>query len=286
MDIRTTINMTAIGFERGCLTATPRLDAEVLLFHCLNTDRSGLYAYPDRLMTDEETRVFRSWTARRLRGEPVAYIIGQKEFWSLVFEVNNRVLIPRPETEILVEEIIKKCSEMGCEEPRILDIGTGSGAIAVALASELKGATIMATDISREAIEVAMRNARKNNVADRISFRQGDLFEPAPAEKFDVIVSNPPYISFDEFHRLPREIIGFEPESALLAGKEGTLFHETLIREGASHLKEGGRLFMEMGAGQRNYLADIFRKSDLYDDISFKTDYAGRERVVMARRKD
>ncbi|MDO8442809.1 MAG: peptide chain release factor N(5)-glutamine methyltransferase, partial [bacterium] len=110
MDIRTALNITTIGFERGCRTPTPRLDAEVLLFHCLKTDRPSLFIYPGRLMTDEETRVFQSWVARRQQGEPVAYIIGQKEFWSLVFEVNKQVLVPRPETELLVEEVIKKCS--------------------------------------------------------------------------------------------------------------------------------------------------------------------------------
>lgn len=283
MDIRTTLNITAIDLEWRDLS-NPRLDAEVLLFHCLKTDRPGLYRRPERLLTDEEISVFQSWVARRQQGEPVACIVGQKEFWSLVFEVNGQVLVPRPETELLVEEVIRVCSEMGYENPNILDIGTGSGAIGVALASELREARIVATDISRGAIEVAMRNARKNSVDGRISFRLGNLFEPVLAEKFDVIVSNPPYISEDEFPYLPLDVRGFEPELALVAGREGTSFHEAIIREGAFHLKIGGWLFMEMGAGQRDRIADVFRGSDLYDNIAFRTDYAGIERVAMARR--
>ncbi|MDI6775655.1 MAG: peptide chain release factor N(5)-glutamine methyltransferase [Syntrophales bacterium] len=284
MDIRTTLNITAIDLERRGLP-TPWLDAEVLLFHYLRTDRLGLYRHPERSLADEEIRAFQSWIARRQQWEPVAYIVGQKEFWSLVFEVNDQVLVPRPETEVLVEEVIKVCSEMDYKDPSILDIGTGSGAIGVALAFELKEARIVATDISPGAIEVAMRNARKNGVDGRISFRIGNLFEPVSAEKFDCIVSNPPYVSEGEFHYLPPDVREFEPESALVAGREGTSFHETIIREGAFHLKDGGWLFLEMGAGQRDRIADVFRESDLYDNIAFRTDYAGIERVAMARRK-
>jgi len=284
MDIRSILNLTAIDLERRGLS-TPWLDAEVLLFHYLKTDRLGLYRHPERLLTDEEVSGFQSWLARRQQGEPVAYIIGQKEFWSLVFEVNNHVLVPRPETEVLVEEVLRVWSDLGYKNLSILDIGTGSGAIGIALASELKEARIWATDISQEAIEVAMRNARNNDVDSRISFRWGNLFEPVLAEKFDCIVSNPPYISEDEFPYLPIVVRGFEPELALVAGREGTLFHKVIIREGVSYLKEGGWLFMEIGAGQRGRVEDIFKGCGLYDDIGFRVDYAGIERVAMARKR-
>ena len=284
MDIRSVLNLTVRDLERRGFV-TPRLDAEVLLFHYLKTDRFGLYKYSERLLTDEEVRGFQAWVARRHQGEPVAYIVGQKEFFSLVFEVNNQVLVPRPETEILVEEVIRLCSGSDYKDLNILDIGTGSGAVAIALASALRDARIVATDISEGAIEVAMRNARNNGVDGRISFRRGSLFEPVSREKFDVIVSNPPYISEDEFPYLPSDVREFEPESALLAGREGTSFHEVIIAEGAFHLKDGGWLAMEIGAGQRNSVESIFWESGLYDDLSFRVDYAGIERVAMARRK-
>lgn len=284
MNIRSILNLTAVDLERRGLP-TPWLDAEVLLSHYLKIDRLGLYLHPERPLTDEEVCGFQSWVERRQQGEPVAYIVGQKEFWSLVFEVNNHVFVPRPETEVLVEEVIRVCSGLRYKNLSILDIGTGSGAIGIALASELKEARIWATDISQEAIEVAMRNARNNGVDSRISFRLGNLFEPVSAEKFDCIVSNPPYISEDEFPYLSLDIRGFEPKLALVAGREGTSFHEIIIREGVSYLKEGGWLFMEIGAGQMGRVEDIFRESGLYDDIGFRVDYAGIERVAMARKR-
>jgi len=278
------LNLAANGLERMGIP-TPRLDAEVLLSHYLETDRLGLYRNPERLLANEAVYGFHSCLARRQKGEPVAYITGQKEFWSLILEVNKEVLVPRPETEVLVEEVLRICSDLSFKNIDILEIGTGSGAIGIALASELKESRIVATDISQGAIKVAMRNACNNNVENRMSFRQGNLFEPISTEKFDCIVSNPPYISKDDFHYLPIDIRMFEPELALVAEREGLSFHEIIIREARSYLKEEGWLLMEIGTGQKDRVEDIFRKSGFYDDIGFRLDYAGIERVAMARKK-
>jgi release factor glutamine methyltransferase len=258
--------------------STPGLDAQVLLAYCVGRDRQSLYAHPEKELSCAEVERFRSMVARRMKGEPVAYITGGKEFWSLTFEVTPDVLIPRPDTEILVEEVLRL---FGREEVRILEIGTGSGAISVALASELEQASITATDSSPEALVVAGRNAVNNNVGKRISFLCGDLFEPVRGT-FDAIVSNPPYISEGEFNLLAPEVREYEPRRALVAGGEGTEFHRRLIQGARPFLADGGWLAMELGAGQRDTLEKILQNSD-YCDIVFHRDYAGVERVVLAK---
>lgn len=283
-NILNVLNRTALDFKNKGL-ASPRLDAEVLLSDCLKTDRSGLYMNSERLIADEELTGVLSCVERRQKEEPVAYIVGRKEFWSLIFEVNSRVLVPRPETELLVEEVLKNCSDSGDRGINILEIGTGSGAISVAVASEFKKAHIVATDISAEAVKMARENAEKNGVANRISFICGNLFEAVSGE-FDIIISNPPYISAEEFKQLPPEVRDFEPKEALLAGPEGTEFHYKLITEGSRYLKCGGWLFMEMGAGQKDRVASMLRDSKTYDNIGFRADYAGIDRVVMAQKAE
>jgi len=283
-DIRSALNDATRDLVQGG-SPTPRLDAEVLLSYCIRQDRLRLYAHPEDILTQDELQRFQRWIVRRRKGEPVAYITGKKEFWSLSFEVNRNVLIPRPETELLVESIVKVYSSgYGDHHVMILDIGTGSGAISVALASELKNARIVATDISQDALAVAMRNSRKNGVSSQISFRWGSLFEPV-SEKFDVIVSNPPYISEDAFLFLPRGVREFEPELALVAGRGGTAFHRDIIAQGYFYLKEGGRLFIEMGADQKDLVSEIFKESAFYDEIAFIRDHTGVERAFTARRK-
>ncbi len=283
LNILKVLNQTALKFQEKEFSSS-RLDAEVLLSAYLKTDRSGLYANSERLITDEEFNGFSNWVKRRQKKEPVAYITGRKEFWSLSFEVNPAVLIPRPETELLVEEILKVCSEMKGQKTEILEVGTGSGAISVAVASDFKKAHIVATDKSIEAIKVAGKNAVNNGVMERISFLHGNLFKTVSG-KFDIIVSNPPYISEEEFERLPAEIRNFEPKGALLAGPDGTEFHYALIREGSHYLKSGGWLFLEIGAGQKGAVEDMLKKNKVYDSIGFRTDYGGIERVAMARRR-
>lgn len=282
MNILNALN-EAIRVLKDCGCATPRLDAEVILSACLNKDRTRFHIDREESLTRDDLQEFRRCIERRKAGEPVAYIVGRKEFWSLPFEVNNNVLIPRPETEILIEEVLKVCSSLKTKEIRILEIGTGCGAISVSLAHELKNAQITATDISQHAINVASKNAQINDVANQIFFLQGNLFEPVSGN-FDIIVSNPPYISKEEYDRLPTGVRDFEPETALLSGADGTSFHRQIIKAGGIYLKAGGWSFMEIGAGQKEMVEFMLNESNLYDNIAFRDDYAGIKRVAIARR--
>ncbi len=279
-DIRTILLQTTRDLT-ACGSPSPRLDAEVLLMRFLKSDRLRILTHPERELTEGEAAGFARWVERRRRGEPVAYIVGEKEFWSLTVEVNPAVLIPRPETECLIEEVL------GCygreAALRVIDIGTGSGAIGITLAREMPAARVVATDISPEALEVAGRNAVAHGVAGRVEFLQGDLFASASGS-FDLIVSNPPYITDEDYPRLPEGIRGFEPRQALIAGPDGADVHREIIRGGAHRLKAGGRLFLEIGEGQKELVEALFRQEGIYDTIHFRKDYGGIERVAMARR--
>jgi release factor glutamine methyltransferase len=283
VDIRSVLNEAVLDLEHHG-SETPRLDAEVLLAHCIQTNRIHLYAHPEQVLTEEELHHYQNLCARRHTGEPVAYITGWKEFWSLPFEVNPSVLIPRPETETLVETVLADFPVGECGHLAILEIGTGSGAISVALATELKGAHIVATDISPGALSVAIKNARNNGVEHQISFRLGSLFEPV-SETFDIIISNPPYVAEEVFESLPIGIKEFEPRSALVADMGGTAFHRQILREGARHLKEHGRVFLEMGEDQEDRIAEMLDEMNLYEDVAFIRDYTGNTRAVKAKRK-
>jgi release factor glutamine methyltransferase len=283
MMIREALNQAAQELERQGMPSA-RLDAEILLSHFLETDRAGLYRTPERLLRSDQLGGFRQWITRRRQGEPVAYILNRKEFWALLLEVNDKVLVPRPDTEALVEEVLACCSSREDQGLRILEIGTGSGAIAVALATELKSAWIVATDISGDALSVAARNADRHGVQGKIAFVLGDTFAPLSGS-FDIILSNPPYIPDSEFGRLPREIRQYEPPVALIGGREGTDLHRRLIEQGASHLRKGGFLVMEIGAGQRPCIEGMLRSSPDYEAVGFRKDYGGLDRVVRARRK-
>jgi release factor glutamine methyltransferase len=258
---------------------TPALDAQVLLAHCIGRDRSFLHAHPECEFSDAEARMFRLLVARRMNREPVAYITGMKEFWSLPFAVNRNVLIPRPDTEIVVEAALNLFERR--EKTRILEIGTGSGAISIAIATEREKAIITATDYSREALAVAVRNALNNGAEQRITFLQGDLFTPVTG-RYDIIVSNPPYISEGDFDLLDPEVREHEPREALIAGPHGTEFHGRLVEGAPDFLADGGWLVMELGVGQKKALEKMMHENG-YCDIVFDRDYAGIERVVRAR---
>jgi len=281
-DIRTILHRTTRDLAAGG-SPFPRLDAEVLLMRFLGMDRLQLCMQPERELSQEEAAGFARWVERRHLGEPVAYILGEKEFWSLRFEVSREVLIPRPETECLIEEVLRLYRPPG-EGLRILDIGTGSGAIGVALARELPAARVVATDISPGAIAVARRNAMAHGVAGRMEFFQGDLSAVVSGD-FDIICSNPPYIQEDQYDLLPAGIRNFEPPGALIAGPDGVAFHRKIIREGAHRLKAGGRIFLEIGEGQRDRVAALFREEGGYGDIDCRKDYGGVDRVASASRK-
>jgi release factor glutamine methyltransferase len=282
MDIRTTLQQAARDLNASG-SPSPRLDAEVLLMRCLGMDRLQVLMQPERELSQEEAAGFARWVERRSMGEPVAYILGTKEFWSLRFEVCREVLIPRPETECLIEEVLRFYRSPG-EDLQVLDIGTGSGAIGIVLARELPAARVAVTDVSPGAIAVARRNALAHGVAGRMEFVQGDLFEGISGD-WDIVCSNPPYIPEGIYNLLPTGIRDFEPPAALIAGPDGLDFHRRIIREGVHRLKTGGRIFLEIGEGQRDPVAAIFREEGHCDDISFRKDYGGIDRVASARKR-
>lgn len=258
----------------------PRLDAEVLLSHILGKDRLYLYVHFDQPLEQAELAAYRETVKRRARREPVAYITGCREFMGLSFVVNRSVLIPRPDTEILVEAVLERLQ--GKDKPVIVDIGTGSGAIIVSLLHKVTTAAGVAVDISDQALAVAERNALTHQVMDRLDLRQGDLFTPLEKGVFDVIVSNPPYISEDELAELEPEV-KYEPHGALAGGPDGLDFYRRIIGAMALHLKPEGFGALEVGAGQAAAVAQLASVNGLVADKIIK-DYAGIDRVVMLRR--
>jgi release factor glutamine methyltransferase len=264
--------------------SSPGLDAEILLATCLGVERTELIRDMDRPLAPRDLQSFDGLVGRRLRGEPVAYIVGRKEFWSLDFKVGPGVLVPRPETEILVQVTLETAGRLGTVSPRILEVGTGSGAISIALARELESARIISTDLSLEALKVARENAARHGVADKIFFIACNLLGPFRSA-FDMILSNPPYLSESEYEDLPDEIREFEPKGAIVAGPEGTEFHRAMIRHAEEFLDDGGWLFLEIGFGQKDAVHDLIVRSGCYDAVRFTRDYAGIDRVVAARRR-
>jgi release factor glutamine methyltransferase len=265
---------------------TPRLDAEVLLAETLGLDRVGLYTHFDQPLQPDELARFKQLILRRLRREPVAYILGRKEFWSLPIQVSPDVLIPRPETEILVAEALKVLAPAGKEDLRLFEIGTGSGAISIALAREQPAARITASDISPKALSVAKENAEHNGVREQIRFLQGDLFQPVPkGETFDAVVSNPPYIAQAEISSLLPEVRDYEPRMALNGGKDGLDFFRRALPSVNEYLRPGGWFLAEMGAGQDSKVLKIAEKNRDLDSFGFAKDLSGINRVFKARKK-
>jgi release factor glutamine methyltransferase len=262
-----------------------KLDAEVLLRHVLEIEKEQFYMRGNAPISREQEAEFRELLLRRLRREPVAYITGHKEFWSLDFVVTPAVLIPRPETELLVEVALRYLKSLANGSPlKVLEIGVGSGAISVCLAKEYAAAQIVAVDVSAIALDVARVNARNHGVADRIRFLPGDLFAPVEPlqETFDLIVSNPPYIRSGELPRLAPEIYRWEPAVALDGGIDGLDAYRRIIEEGQKYLATGGYLVLEMGADMDPALADLFACSGCYRPASVYHDYAGKHRVIAA----
>jgi release factor glutamine methyltransferase len=264
--------LTAAGIE------TARLDAEVLLAHACGSSRAALIPGLTSIDGDAAEK-FRAMIARRAAREPVAYIIGSKEFFSLDFEVTRAVLIPRPETETLVEAALKFLLTHG--EPRVLDIGTGSGAIAIAIAANAPNARIIATDISKAALEVARRNAIRHRCEDRIEFVAADLF-PEGDSHFDLIVSNPPYVAEADFEALAPEIRLHEPPVALVFGEDGLDMYRRIAADSRSRVKADGAVMVEIGAGQASSVEALFRRAG-FSNIDAVRDLAGLERIVRSK---
>lgn len=258
--------------------SSSRLDAELLLGKALGCERVDLYVNPSRPLTTDERAAYRGFIQRRLAGEPVAYITGTKSFRYLTLSVTSAVLVPRPESELLVEAALKFA---GGTPIVAADIGTGSGAIAVSIAKEIAGSTVYATDASKAALEVANANAEAAGVAERIRLFCGDLFDPLPGDlvgKLDLVVSNPPYVAADEFEILPREVASFEPRVALDGGPDGTDFHQRLVAGTPELLRDGGMLVMEIGAKQGMIVSDMM--AGRFEDVVVHKDLAGLDRVV------
>jgi release factor glutamine methyltransferase len=281
MDIRTiladaTLELADSGSD------SPKLDADVLLMHLLKIERSRLLSHPELKITEKQKNDFTRLIERRKSGEPVSYIVGSKEFWSLDFKVTKEVLIPRPETECLIEEVLRFYVPSS-DGLRICDIGTGSGVIAVVLAKELPSVRVVATDNSAGALAVAAENALRHGVAGRIDFVRTDILAGVSGA-FDVLCSNPPYVSADEYPLLLEGIRRFEPGEALLAGEKGLAMHRKIIAKGARRLKAGGRIFIEIGAGQKDAVISFLMEEGGYCDIYCRKDYGGTDRVLSARR--
>jgi release factor glutamine methyltransferase len=259
-------------------SSTARRDAELLLAHIMGLSRTHLLTHPEQPLTSSQLEAYYQAVERRAQSEPIQYITGTQEFYGLELAVSPAVLIPRPETEHLVESVLNIApSQPG--ELRILDIGTGSGAIAIALAKHLPQAQIVATDLSEDALLVAQSNAKKHGVAGRISFVQCDLFPPDSGE-FDMICSNPPYIADEEI--LETQVAAFEPSSALYAGPTGMEIYERLIPEASRVLRPTGSLLLEIGHGQSQSIQNLLQHSG-FEGIHFVPDLQGISRVAIAQ---
>lgn len=278
------INWTADYFSKHHVDE-PRLDAELLLAHILGVDRIALYAGFERVLAPDELARFKALVKERVSGRPAKYITGRTEFFSVGLAVDERVLIPRPETELLVElSLAMLRGRPAGEFPLVVDLCTGSGAIAIALAQGFPDANYIATDKSPAALEVAAANAAANNVADKIEFLSGDFFEPlvtaALEERVDLVISNPPYVSKPDWLDLPREIRDFEPETALVAGPDGTEIQKRIIEAARGFLRRGAKLLMEMDDSQHDALAEHAARFDDYSSPFFHKDYARFNRVI------
>lgn len=283
----------------GC--DAPTLDAELLLAHTLHKDRAWLLTYPQTPLTGEQQLKFRAWLERRAKREPVAYLLGRKEFFGLEFAVTPQVLIPRPETELLVEtalEIARQRFEQASSgsnqtEARlhypghfpfvIADAGTGSGCIAVVLAKYLSFASVFAIDSSGDALQLARQNAFRHEVADAITFLAGNLLDPLPLP-VDLVVSNPPYVGQAELNGLAPEVSQYEPRLALDGGPDGLEVIRKLLPQAREKLKAGGSLLVEIGATQGQAVAQLARRHFSSTDIQIKQDLAGRDRLLVVKK--
>ena len=260
-----------------------RLDAEVLMCHAIPVEKSHLYVSLDEQLELSARHRFTHFLLRRLRREPVAYITGGQEFWSLDFLVTPDVLIPRPDTERLVEISLECAGAFDGDLPlRIVDIGTGSGALAVILAKELPRAQVLATDVSPAALEIARHNAARHGVADRIQFLGSNLFDAIRERGFHLIVANPPYVRRGDLPALAPEVSQWEPRTALDGGLDGLNYYRGIVAQGLCHLLSGGALIMEIGAAMAGEIAELLSAAGNYTQPRVYQDYARKDRVIVA----
>jgi release factor glutamine methyltransferase len=292
MNVRTALREAIVRLESESVPSAA-LAAELLLLHVTQRDRTWIYAHPESLLSGDQWQSYFALVARRAEGTPVQYLTGHQEFWGLDFEVTPDVLIPRPETEHVVEVALARSAARVIETLRIADVGTGSGCLAVTLAAEFPYARIFATDVSAAALSVARRNAAKHGVATRIEFLECNLLDAflsegaarttAPDLVFDLIVSNPPYVALADAASLPREVRDHEPAAALFAGESGLDVYAPLIRQAEKLLAPGGMLALELGHNAALHV-DALLSSASWRDIAVVNDLAGVARVASALR--
>jgi release factor glutamine methyltransferase len=254
-----------------------------LLAGTLGLRRLDLYLQFERILTADELATFKERLRRRLRHEPIQYIAGTAEFRELELKVDSRVLIPRPETEILVGEVLAWAADK--TDLDVVDIGTGSGAIALSLRKEGTFRRVVAVDVSEAALEVSRLNGEQVLSAGEVDFRQGSLFEPLRGEEFDVVVSNPPYVSEGDRDALAEEVVQWEPPEALFAGEDGLGVIRRLVAEAPASLRPGGLLALEIGATQGAEVAALVGRSPSFRDAVCKKDYSGRDRIILAEKR-
>lgn len=266
---------------------SPRLSAELLLSHVLSMKRIELYAQFNTPVSAQSLAVLRELVKRAGEHEPVAYLTGKTEFYSLELEVSADCMIPRPETELLVQRAIEFLrTREGIQH--VCDLCTGSGCIAIAIAKNFTGARIIATDICDKALAVSARNVDKHQLNERIKLLCGDLFEPVisqlDVEKFDLIVSNPPYVTAAEYEELERNVKDYEPKTALLAGDDGMDVYRRIIDKADQFLKSGAALMLEIGYAQGPAVSDLLEKTGVFTEIKIEKDFSNNDRIVSARR--
>lgn len=277
----------AMARMRSAGVPSHALAAELLLMHVIGRDRAWLYAHPEAPLDAEDTRRYFELVTQRAADTPTQYLTGKQEFWGLEFEVTPAVLIPRPETEHVIEVAVERLGKGRANASlRVADIGTGSGCIAVVLAHEFPRAEIFATDISAGALAVAARNAARHNVAKRVHFFECNLLDAFANEcgTFDMIVSNPPYVARDEEAQLQREVREHEPHAALFCGATGTEIYAPLITQAAELLRSGGLLVIEIGYGALDRVRSLFDASPAWSDVHVADDLAGIPRVLSMQR--
>jgi release factor glutamine methyltransferase len=273
------LDWTTQRFTEAGITSA-RLEAQLLLSHVLQCTRTQLYMNFDKPLAEPELAGYRGLIKRRLGGEPVAYLIGEHEFWGLPLFVDPHVLVPRPDTETVVEVSVKLVDKAAAL--RVLDLCTGSGAIALALAKELPAARVIATDVSTNAVAIATKNVERNKLGERVEVRHGDLFAPVAGEAFDLIVSNPPYIATSVIATLSAEVKR-EPVLALDGGADGMVFYDRICRDAIAHLAPGGALVVEHGYDQADAVRERFVRAG-FADVSLVHDLGKNPRVTWARR--
>lgn len=272
--------------EKGC--DQPLLSAQLLLANVLGCSKVQLYLRHDQCISPDQRAAFRDLVQRAGGGEPIAYLTSHKEFFSLDFAVGPGVLIPRPETELIVEWVIRhvrtRFSDRSSQPLWILELGTGSGCIAVSLAKFLPlPCRLIAVEISLDALKQARANCIRHEVTDRVTLVAGDMFGPIAADgRFDFIVANLPYVTEDDYQRLPRHIKDFEPSQSLVAGRDGLDRLSTAIAEGTAHMRKGGYLVLEIGYNQRHVVAELLSQYG-YEQVDFQQDHAGISRLAIAR---